>query len=58
MMSTPNFYRLEARRVNMEFYNAFLEEPLEVRDGALIVPKTPGLGARLDVAYLEAHKVE
>jgi galactonate dehydratase len=58
MMSTPNFYRLEARRVNLEFYNAFLEEPLKVVDGALIVPKTPGLGARLDVAYLEAHQVE
>src|SRR5438477_4907791 len=57
MMSVPNFYRLEARRVNLDFYNAFLEEPLEVRDGALIVPHSPGLGARLDVNYLEAHAV-
>jgi galactonate dehydratase len=58
MMSVPNFYRLEARRVNLDFYNAFVEEPLRVRDGALIVPKTPGLGARLDVAYLESHQVD
>jgi galactonate dehydratase len=57
MMSVPNFYRLEARRVNLEFYNAFIDEPLTVRDGALVVPKRPGLGARLDVAYLEAHQL-
>jgi galactonate dehydratase len=57
MMSVPNFYRLEARRVKLDFYNAFLEEPLVVRDGALVVPRTPGLGARLDVGYLEAHQV-
>src|SRR5215831_1655389 len=58
MLTVPNFYRLEARRVDMEFYNAFLEEPLEVRDGALMVPRTPGLGIRLDTSYLERHEVE
>jgi galactonate dehydratase len=58
MLSVPNFYRLEARRVNMNFYNAFLEEPLEVRDGALVVPRTPGLGGRLNVEYLQANQVD
>jgi galactonate dehydratase len=58
MMSVPNFYRLEARRIDLEFYNAFLAEPLEVRDGALIVPRRPGLGNRLDQSYLEAHAIE
>src|SRR5215211_7118816 len=58
MLSVPNFYRLEARRVDLEFYNAFLEEPLEVRDGALLVPTRPGLGARLDVRYLEANEIQ
>jgi len=57
MMSVPNFYRLEARRVNLDFYNAFIDIPLEVRDGALVVPKRPGLGASLDIAYLEAHQL-
>jgi galactonate dehydratase len=57
MMSVPNFYRLEARRVRMDFYNAFIEEPLHVRDGALIVPRKPGLGIRLDTSYLEQHEV-
>ena len=58
MMSVPNFYRLEARRVKLGFYNAFLEEPLDVVGDALIVPKRPGLGARLDLAYLGSHQVE
>src|SRR5579859_7220017 len=58
MMSVPNFYRLEARRVQLDFYNAFLDEPLQVQDGALIVPRRPGLGARLDVGYLQAHEVD
>ena len=57
MLSVPNFYRLEARRVNMDFYNAFLEEPLQIVDGALVVPKRPGLGARLDTSYLQAHEI-
>lgn len=57
MLSVPNFYRLEARRVDLEFYNAFLEEPLQVRDGALILSNRPGLGNRLDVNYLQAHEV-
>jgi galactonate dehydratase len=57
MMTTPNFYRLEARRVNMDFYNAFLTEPLTVHNGALSVPRKPGLGASLDVEYLQTHEV-
>jgi galactonate dehydratase len=57
MMSVPNFYRLEARRVNLDFYNAFIDVPLEVRAGALVVPTRPGLGASLNVAYLEAHQL-
>ncbi len=57
MMSVPNFYRLEARRVNLDFYNAFIDVPLEVRDGALVVPKRTGLGASLNLAYLEAHQL-
>ena len=51
MLTVPNFYRLEARRVDMEFYNAFLEEPLVVQDGALHVPKRPGLGIRLNRSF-------
>src|SRR5919202_1325688 len=57
-MTVPNFYRLEARRVKVDFFNAFLEEPLEGKGDALIVPKVPGLGVRLDLGYLEHHQIE
>ena len=57
-LTIPNFYKLEARRARFDFYNAFIDEPLAVRDGHLIVPNRPGLGIRLDRDYLEAHAVE
>mgnify|MGYP001053499223 CR=1 FL=1 len=56
-MTVPNFYRLEARRIRFDFYNAFLTAPLEVRDGALIVPDRPGIGVSLDLDYLRANEV-
>jgi galactonate dehydratase len=54
-MTTTNFYKLEARRVDMSFYNAFVDTPLVVEDGALIVPRRPGLGIALDPDYLRAN---
>jgi galactonate dehydratase len=57
-MSIPNLYRLEARRAQFDFYNAFLEEPLVVRDGDLHVPNVPGLGLRMNLDYLRAHEVD
>jgi galactonate dehydratase len=54
-MTVPNFYRLEARRVDMSFYNAFIDQPLVVENGALIVPKRPGLGIALNLDYLRAN---
>jgi galactonate dehydratase len=56
-MTVPNLYRLEARRINFNFYNAFLSHPLEVRDGHLIVSRRPGLGIDLDLDYLKANSV-
>ncbi len=56
-LTVPNFYRLEARRIRFDFYNAFLDVPLEVKDGALIVPNTPGLGIKLNPDYLAANEV-
>ncbi len=54
-MTAPNFYRLESRRADMGFYNAFIEEPLVVQNGALIVPDRPGLGLTMNLDYLRAH---
>ncbi len=56
-LNVPNFYKLEARRVRFDFYNAFLSEPLEVRDGDLVVPNRPGLGVSLNPDYLRANEV-
>ena len=54
-MTVPNLYRLEARRVKFDFYNAFLDTPLVVEDGNLIVRKTPGLGLKMNLDYLRAN---
>lgn len=54
-MTAPNFYRLESRRADMGFYNAFIEEPLVVHSGSLIVPDRPGLGLTMNLDYLHAH---
>jgi galactonate dehydratase len=56
-IGTPNFYKLEARRVKLDFYNAFLEEPLKIDGDALVVPDVPGLGVKLNQEYLEKHEV-
>jgi galactonate dehydratase len=57
MMTVPNFYRLEARRVDLSFYNELIDEPLHVRDGALLLSQRPGLGVSLNTDYLEAHQI-
>ena len=55
MMTVPNFYRLEFGRANLDFYNAAVSPPLDVRDGHLHLSERPGLGVELNVDYLEAH---
>ncbi len=54
-MTVPNFYRLEARRVTLDSYNALLEEPLVTRNGELVIPNRPGLGLTMNMEYLRAH---
>ena len=55
MMTVPNFYKLETTRSRMDFYNAFIDTPLDVREGHLHVPNTPGLGLEMNLDYLRAH---
>ena len=38
----------------MDFHNAFIETPLDVRDGQLYVPDKPGLGLDMNLEYLRA----
>jgi galactonate dehydratase len=58
MMTVPNFYRLETTRSRMDFYNAFIDTPLDVRQGHLHVPQKPGLGLEMNMDYLRAHAVD
>ena len=54
-ITVPNLYRLEARRISFDFYNAFLDAPLVVEAGELVMPGRPGLGLKLDMEYLRAN---
>ena len=55
MMTVPNFYRLETMRADLGAYGAFIDHPLDIRDGCLHLSERPGLGIELDVDFLRAH---
>ena len=57
MMTVPNFYKLETSRYRLDQYDAFIDEPLDVRNGDLYLSDRPGLGVELVREYLEAHEV-
>jgi L-alanine-DL-glutamate epimerase-like enolase superfamily enzyme len=50
-------YRKPGQPIMYEFPLAeeILAEPLEIKDGALIVPRTPGLGVRINESVLEKY---
>jgi len=55
MATTPNLYRLETSRADLSIYNVFIDKPLVVRNGELVLPKRPGLGVELDLDYLKKN---
>lgn len=55
MMTVPNFYRLETMRADLGAYSAFIDHPLDIRDGHLHLSERPGLGIELDLDFLQAH---
>ncbi len=57
MMTTPNFYKLETKRYELGVYGAFIDPGLDIRDGDLFVPTTPGLGVEIDMDFLRSHVV-
>ena len=57
MMTTPNFYKLETSRYDLSAYDVFIEPGLDIRNGDLYVPDTPGLGVEMDMDYMRAHVV-
>lgn len=58
MMTVPNFYRLETSRWDLSGYNELMHTRLDNSNGALKLPRVPGLGIELDRDYLEANKIE
>lgn len=55
MATVPNFYRLETIRADMSEYNAFIDHPLDVRDGDLYLSDRPGLGIEIDAGFVKAN---
>ena len=55
MMGVPNFYRLEFSLASLPYYNAVLDTPLDIRDGALHLSDKPGLGFKLNMDYVRSH---
>ena len=55
MMVVPNFYKLEFNHHALHLHNSFISPNLDIHDGVLHLPDTPGLGAELDVEFIEAN---
>lgn len=58
MMTVPNFYKLETARHRLSAYDAFIQTPLDVRNGNLHLPEAPGLGIEMDRDFLKANADE
>ena len=53
----PNLYRLEHSPGSFARGNTLLRRPLELRDGAYVLPEGPGLGAEIVEAALEPYRL-
>ena len=58
MMTVPNFYKLETARHRLNAYDIFMEKPLNVQNGRLLLPEEPGLGIEMNMDYLRANSHE
>jgi galactonate dehydratase len=57
MMTVPNFYKLETSRWDLSEYDKFITKPLDNSNGALKLPKLPGLGLEMNRKYLEDNEI-
>lgn len=57
MMTVPNFYKLETSRWDLSGYNELMHTRLDNSDGALKLPRVPGLGIELNRDYLEDNEI-
>jgi galactonate dehydratase len=56
MMVSPNFFRLEIFSRQMHAFNAAISPPLDVRNGRLFLSGKPGIGAELNMDYVQRHR--
>ena len=54
----PNLYRLEHSPASFARGNALLRSPLEMRDGAYVLPSGPGLGVEPNEEALEHYRLD
>lgn len=57
MMTVPNFYRLETMRADLHAYDAFIDHPLDIRQGELYLSSRSGLGVDLNRDFLREHSL-
>jgi D-galactarolactone cycloisomerase len=55
--SVPAGMTVEVDRTGNPFIDELLAEPLRIEDGLLLLPDTPGLGARLDETVLARYRL-
>jgi len=58
MMTVPNFYKLETSRWDLSGYNELMHTRLDNSNGALKLPRVPGLGIELDRDYLTNNEIQ
>ena len=58
MMTVPNFYKLETSRWNLSGYNELMHTRIDNSNGAITLPRTPGIGIEMDRDYLAANEIQ
>lgn len=58
MMTVPNFYKLETSRWDLSGYNELMHTRLDNSNGALKLPRVPGLGIEMNRDYLTDNEIQ
>jgi len=58
MMTVPNFYKLETSRWDLSGYNELMHTRIDNSNGAIKLPRTPGIGIEMDRDYLAANEIQ
>jgi galactonate dehydratase len=58
MMTVPNFYKLETSRWDLSGYNELMHTRIDNSNGAIKLPRTPGIGIEMDRDYLANNEIQ